>query len=168
MREGMNERTNVRTNVRTNEQTYTTTKHITTLLLRSRVKSNRLDTVCWRDKLEIECVWHGGEPPETGWYERKLGGGMPSSGPFATFLLIILITKSLHNVAANKDFFFYASIKSLSLGAPFRYGFLILVALSLNSLCFTMHAQHYPKRKWCEGGRNEWRAYAYQIWLITS
>ncbi len=36
--EGRNERTNERTNKQTNKQTYTTTKHITTLLLRSRVK----------------------------------------------------------------------------------------------------------------------------------
>ncbi len=45
-RDSMRERTNERTDERTNEQTdermnkrtYTTTKHITTLLLRSRVK----------------------------------------------------------------------------------------------------------------------------------
>ncbi len=36
--EGRNERTHERTHERTNERTYTTTKHITTLLLCSRVK----------------------------------------------------------------------------------------------------------------------------------
>ncbi len=38
MREGTNERTNIHHDQTQNERTYTTTKHITTLLLRSRVK----------------------------------------------------------------------------------------------------------------------------------
>ncbi len=40
--------------------------------------------------------------------------------------------------------FCYAFIRSLSLGALFRYGFLILVALSLRSLRTTMHGNITP------------------------
>ncbi len=38
-------------------------------------------------------------------------------------------------------------IWSLSLGTPFRYGFLILVVLALSLLCSKIHGQHYRKRK---------------------
>ncbi len=48
----------------------------------------------------------------------------------------------------NATHFYYTSISSLSLGALVWYIFLILVALSPSLL-------HYPRRKWCEGGRNE-------------
>ncbi len=50
--------------------------------------------------------------------------------------------------------FFYASIRSLSLGAPFRYVFSISMVLPLG----IMHAKHYPRRKWHEGGRKEHKA----------
>ncbi len=39
----------------------------------------------------------------------------------------------------SQFFFYYASIRSFSLGTPFWYGYLILVALSLSSLRTTMH-----------------------------
>ncbi len=48
----------------------------------------------------------------------------------------------------------FASIRSLSLGAPFWYVFSISVALSLSMI----HVKHYPRRKWCEGGRKEHKA----------
>ncbi len=47
--------------------------------------------------------------------------------------------------------FYHASIRSLSLGAPFWYVFFISVTQSLS----IMHAKHYPRRKWREGGRDE-------------
>ncbi len=51
-------------------------------------------------------------------------------------------------------FFYYASIRSLSLGALFWYVFSISVALSL---CM-MYVKHYPRRKWGESGKNEHKA----------
>ncbi len=58
--------------------------------------------------------------------------------------------------------FYYASIRSLSLGSLFQYGFLILEGPSLSLLRTTMHAQHYSRRKWRVEGRNKWRVYPYQ------
>ncbi len=43
------------------------------------------------------------------------------------------------------NYFYYASIMSVSFGAPFQY-------LSM------MHEKHYPRRKWRDGGRKEHKA----------
>ncbi len=60
-----------------------------------------------------------------------------------SIFIISKIPKILH--------FYYASIGSFSLSAPFRYDFFTSVALSLS----ITPAKHYHKRKWREGGRKE-------------
>ncbi len=47
--------------------------------------------------------------------------------------------------------FYYATIRSLSLGAPIWYVFPISMMPSLSM----MHAKHYPRGKWHEGDRKE-------------
>ncbi len=49
--------------------------------------------------------------------------------------------------------FYYTSISSLLLRAPFWYIFLISVALSPVRWGSMMHVQHDPRRKWREGGK---------------
>ncbi len=70
---------------RMNEQTYTTTKHITTLLLRSRVK--------------ISEDWIGGQSGEGDWF-RCLKIGYDPIGCWWSYLLLFVIT-SRHTAYEN-------------------------------------------------------------------
>ncbi len=56
--------------------------------------------------------------------------------------------------------FYYASIRSLSLGTPFWHVFSISVAPSLGM----MHAKHYPKRKRVVGMNIRWKRNCAHIW----
>ncbi len=55
--------------------------------------------------------------------------------------------------------FYHSSISSISLRAPFRYIFSILVALSLRSLWNYDACAHYHRRKWRKRGRKERHAH---------
>ncbi len=92
--------------------------------------------------------------------------GWPTMRPSApdeswTNFLEILFLCATNFFNWKKHVYYFASIWSLSFGAPFWYSFLILVVVSLTLLCIMMHVQHYHQWKWHEGGRNEWGAYAY-------
>ncbi len=62
-----------------------------------------------------------------------------------------MLYEMLQTYSSQFSLFSYASIRLLSLGAPFQYVFSISVALSLSM----MHKKHYPRTKWREGGRKE-------------